>query len=48
MYDNLRKVGGDHAVTERLIELERRRNPEASRSVWLQNAIRRWEQDNRL
>jgi hypothetical protein len=40
-------VGGDPAVVDRLIDYERRHNPQATRSVWLQAAIRRWEDDNR-
>ena len=45
--DLLRKAGGDRSVTERLIEYERRQNPNATRLTCLQNAIRRWEQENR-
>lgn len=44
--DLLRKVGGDPAAVERLIDFERQQLPNAVRSVWLQNAIRRWENDN--
>jgi hypothetical protein len=44
--DLLRKVGGDRAAVERLIEFERQRLPQATRAIWLQNAIQRWEQDN--
>lgn len=43
----LRKVGGDRAVADRLIQYERGYDPDANRSVWLQNAIWRWERDNR-
>jgi len=43
----LRKVGGDHLIVERLIEFEQQQMPDATRIVWLQNAIRRWERDNR-
>jgi len=47
LYDDLlRKVGGDPAVAERLIDYERRQSPQATRMVWLQNAIQRWEDDN--
>ena len=45
--DLLRKVGGDRAVVERLIEFERGQKPDATRLTCLQNAIRRWEQENR-
>jgi hypothetical protein len=45
--DLLRKVGGDRSVVERLIEYERSQSPNATRSTCLQNAIRRWEQENR-
>ena len=42
----LRKVGGDRAVVERLIAFERKQTPNATRLVWLQNAIQRWEREN--
>ena len=45
--DLLRKVGGDRSVVERLIEYERKQKPDATRLTCLQNAIRRWEQENR-
>jgi hypothetical protein len=45
--DLLRKVGGDRAVVERLIEYERGEKPNATRLTYLQNAIQRWEQENR-
>jgi len=45
--DLLTKVAGDHLVVERLIEFEREKQPYGSRISWLQNAIRRWERDNR-
>ena len=45
--DLLRKVGGDHDVVERLVALEREQKPDETRKVWLQNAIYRWERDNR-
>jgi hypothetical protein len=44
--DLLRKVGGDRAVVERLIEHEREQRPGATRLTCLQNAIRRWEREN--
>ena len=45
--DLLRKVGGDRSVVERLIEYERGQTPQATRLTCLQNAVRRWEQENR-
>ena len=45
--DLLRKVGGDQSVVERLIEYERMQKPGARRLTCLQNAISRWEQENR-
>ena len=45
--DLLRKVGGDRSVVERLIQYERGQNSKATRLTCLQNAIRRWEQENR-
>jgi hypothetical protein len=45
--DLLRKVGGDRSTVERLIEYERRKKPNAPRLTCLQNAISRWEQENR-
>ncbi len=44
--DLLKKVGGDRAVVERLIEFERGQKPNATRYVYLQNAIQRWEREN--
>lgn len=41
------KVGHDHEIVERLVEFERRKTPEATRTTLLKNAIRRWERDNR-
>jgi hypothetical protein len=45
--DLLRKVGGDRPTVERLIAYERQQLPQGNRLVWLENAIRRWERDNR-
>jgi hypothetical protein len=45
--DLLRKVGGDRSVVERLIEYERQQKPNATRLTCLQNAIGRWEKENR-
>jgi predicted nucleic acid-binding Zn-ribbon protein len=45
--DLLQKVGGDHAVVERLVEFEKKLYPKATRLQWIKNAIQRWERDNR-
>jgi len=45
--DLLRKVGGDRAAVERLIAFERKQKPNATRLICLQNAIQRWENENR-
>ena len=45
--DLLRKVGGDRSVVERLIEYEQKKRPTATRLTCLQNAISRWENENR-
>ena len=45
--DLLRKVGGDRSVVERLIEYERQQKPNATRLTCLQNALSRWEHENR-
>src|SRR5215207_9554870 len=45
--DLLRKVAGDRAAVERLMEYERQQKPNATRLACLQNAIDRWEQENR-
>lgn len=45
--DLLLKVGGDHKTVERLILFEQQHAPEGSRIQCLQNAIQRWERDNR-
>ena len=48
LFDDLvRKVGGDRAAAERLIEFERKQSPTATRFACIQNAIRRWEHENR-
>jgi predicted nucleic acid-binding Zn-ribbon protein len=48
LYDDLlQKVGGDKSVVERLLAYERQRRPEGTRFDWLQNAVQRWELDNR-
>ena len=45
--DLLRKVGGDRSAVERLIDYEKQLKPGATRLTCLQNAIQRWEQENR-
>jgi hypothetical protein len=45
--DLLRKVGGDRSVAERLIKYERQQRPDITRLICLQNAISRWEHENR-
>jgi hypothetical protein len=45
--DLLRKVGGDRSAVERLIEYEKQLKPSATRLACLQNAINRWERENR-
>jgi hypothetical protein len=45
--DLLRKVGGDRSIVERLIEYERKQRPGATRFACLQNAISRWEHENK-
>jgi len=45
--DLLKKVGGDRSVVERLIEYEKQLSPSATRLICLQNAIQRWERENR-
>lgn len=48
LFNNLLlKVGGDRSTAERLIEFEKQKSPDKNRMIWLQNAIQRWEQDNR-
>jgi len=44
--DLLRKVGGDPAVVERLLDFEKNISPNATRTTRLENAIQRWEKDN--
>jgi hypothetical protein len=41
------KAGYDHDIAKRLIEYERLRTPQATRSELIRNAIQRWERDNR-
>lgn len=46
-HDLLAKAGHDPQVVERLVDYEQQRDPHASRSMLLREAIRRWERDNR-
>jgi hypothetical protein len=41
------KAGYDHNIANRLIEYERQRTPQATRSQLIRSAIQRWEHDNR-
>jgi hypothetical protein len=45
--DLLRKVRLNRAAADRLIEYERKQDPSASRLRLIENAIERWERDNR-
>lgn len=45
--DLLRKVGGDRSVVERLIGYEKQLAPGVTRLSCLQNAISRWERENK-
>ncbi len=45
--DILVKTGGDKILAQRLIKHERQQAPDLNLAVWLQNAIIRWEHDNR-
>jgi len=45
--DLLRKVRFNGSIADRLIEYERNQEPQASRLKLIQNAIERWERDNR-
>ena len=45
--DLLRKVLFNGSAADRLIEYERRQDPQATRFKLIQNAIERWERDNR-
>ena len=45
--DLLRKVRFNGSAADRLIEYERRQDPQATRFKLIQNAIERWERDNR-
>ena len=48
LFNNLLlKVGGDRFTVERLVAYEREQLPQGNRLIWLENAIQRWEQDNR-
>lgn len=43
----LRRVRFNGSIADRLIDYERRQQPQASRLQLIQNAIERWEKDNR-
>ena len=45
--DLLRKTRFNGSAADRLIEYERKQDPQASRLKLIQNAIERWERDNR-
>jgi len=45
--DLLRKVRFNGSIADRLIEYERKQDPQASRLTLIQSAIQRWERDNR-
>ncbi len=45
--DLLRKVRFNGSIADRLIDYERKQDPGASRLKLIQNAIERWERDNR-
>lgn len=45
--DLLRKVRFNGAIADRLIEYERKQDPDSPRFKLIQNAIERWERDNR-
>lgn len=45
--DLLKKAGRDRSVVERLVDYEKQLSPGATRSICLQNAIQRWERENR-
>jgi hypothetical protein len=46
--DLLGKVGGDHNTVERLVAFEEQKMPDGYRKIWMENAIKRWERDNRI
>lgn len=46
--DLLAKVSHDRDVAERLIQHERSITPKATRDILIENAIKRWERDNRV
>jgi hypothetical protein len=45
--DLLRKVRFNGSIADRLIDYERKQDPQASRLTLIQSAIQRWERDNR-
>ncbi len=47
LYDNLLiRLNGDHDIAERLIAFEKRRSPHGDMTMWIEDAIRRWQRDN--
>jgi hypothetical protein len=44
----LTKVQFDRETAESLIAYEQKRTPDGVRITWIQNAIDRWERDNRV
>jgi len=46
--DLIDKVRGDRAAAERLVEYEQQQLPRGNRLKWIQNAIQRWERDNKV
>ncbi len=48
LFDDLIRKAGDREAAERLVEFERRRSPQGNRIRWIQNAIQRWDRDNRV
>jgi predicted nucleic acid-binding Zn-ribbon protein len=45
--DLLLRVRGDRDIAERLIAFEKRHSPNGNLTMWLRDAIRRWQRDNR-
>jgi len=43
----LNRARGDRSLADRLVDYERRRSPNSTRSQWLDNAIYRWDRDRR-
>ncbi|MBI4821204.1 MAG: hypothetical protein HY791_33400 [Deltaproteobacteria bacterium] len=43
----LLKTHGDKDLAQRLVDAERKRNPQGSRKVHIKEALTRWDRDNR-